>query len=207
MTRRQPSVPDFELWAEIVRGVKPLRAGSRPPEAAKRAAAPKPPEKELRPQRPAAHPAARAPGPKAHLAPPQTGLDRRTTRRLMRGDVEIEAVIDLHGETTATAHTRLLSFLLEARRRGRRTVLVVTGKGGSPFARHTLHGARHYHAPEREGRLRRSATEWLAEPEFRRHVVAFQPAHPKHGGGGAFYVRLRRPAPENSQGPPGRRAL
>lgn len=112
----------------------------------------------------------------------------------MRGAVEIEAVLDLHGETALTARARLLSFLAEARRRGKRVVLVITGKGGSPFARHTLHGMSHYLAPEREGTLRRLATEWLTEPEFRAHVTAFQPAHPKHGGGGAFYIRLRRPA-------------
>ncbi len=75
---------------------------------------------------------------------------------------------------------------------GQRLVLVITGKGASPFARHTLHGAEHFHAPEREGRLRRLLTEWLHEAEFRAHVSGFQPAHPKHGGGGAFYVKLRR---------------
>jgi DNA-nicking Smr family endonuclease len=30
------------------------------------------------------------------------------------------------------------------------------------------------------------------EPEFRSLVAGFQPAHPKHGGGGAYYVRVRR---------------
>ena len=30
------------------------------------------------------------------------------------------------------------------------------------------------------------------EADFRAHVSGFQPAHPKHGGGGAFYVWLRR---------------
>jgi DNA-nicking Smr family endonuclease len=33
---------------------------------------------------------------------------------------------------------------------------------------------------------------WFAEEQFRQHVVGFQPSHPRHGGGGAFYVRLRR---------------
>ena len=46
---------------------------------------------------------------------------------------------------------------------------------------------------ERLGRLRRLVLEWLNEPEFRTHVSGFQPAHPRHGGGGALYVRLRRP--------------
>jgi DNA-nicking Smr family endonuclease len=55
-----------------------------------------------------------------------------------------------------------------------------------------LHGHDPYHVPEREGRIRRLVTEWLGEAELRQHVTGFQPAHPKHGGGGAFYVRLRR---------------
>ena len=42
-------------------------------------------------------------------------------------------------------------------------MLVITGKGASPFARHTLHGAEHFHAPERQGRLRRLLPEWLHE--------------------------------------------
>ena len=50
----------------------------------------------------------------------------------------------------------------------------------------------HFHTPEREGRLRREVPLWLHEESFRLHAVGFQPAHPKHGGGGAFYVRLRK---------------
>jgi DNA-nicking Smr family endonuclease len=71
-------------------------------------------------------------------------------------------------------------------------VLVITGKGESQFARHTLHGATHFNTPERRGKLRRMVPDWLHEPEFRALVSGFQPAHPKHGGGGAFYVKLRR---------------
>ena len=99
---------------------------------------------------------------------------------------------DLHGLAASNARLRLSGFLSSARARGDRLVLVVTGKGASPFARHTLHGDSHYHAPERQGRLRRLVSEWLHEAEFREHVLGFQPAHPKHGGGGAYYVRLRR---------------
>jgi DNA-nicking Smr family endonuclease len=41
--------------------------------------------------------------------------------------------------------------------------------------------------------LRRELPFWLEEGAFRIHVAAYQPAHPRHGGGGAFYVWLRRP--------------
>ena len=33
------------------------------------------------------------------------------------------------------------------------------------------------------------------EQQYRALVSGFQPAHPKHGGGGAFYVKLRRIRP------------
>lgn len=125
--------------------------------------------------------------------PPQiTGFDRRTAQRFTRGQVEIERRLDLHGTGIEMARVRLLQFLRESQAQGARVVLVITGKGESPFSRHTLHGVGHFHAPERQGRLRRLLPEWLHDPEFRIYVAGFQPAHPKHGGGGAFYVKLRR---------------
>jgi DNA-nicking Smr family endonuclease len=124
--------------------------------------------------------------------PPLTGLDRRTSQKLTRGLIAYEAKLDLHGVSIEQARLQLLRFLSQARTQGSRLVLVVTGKGASPYARHTLHGDSHYHVPERQGRLRRFVSEWLHEAEFRQHVSGFQPAHPRHGGGGAYYVRLRR---------------
>ncbi len=106
--------------------------------------------------------------------------------------MEPEARIDLHGENLENARFALLHFLSSRRMHGLRMVLVITGKGASPFARHTLHGLSHFHTPEREGKLRRELPRWLDEAQFRIHVVGFQPAHPRHGGGGAFYVRLRK---------------
>jgi DNA-nicking Smr family endonuclease len=127
------------------------------------------------------------------VGPPLSGIDRRMQRRLIRGAADIDVRLDLHGESIASARVRLLRFLAEARGHEHRLVLVITGKGASPFTSHTLHGTGHFHSPERLGRLRRLVLEWLSEPEFRTHVSGFQPAHPRHGGGGALYVRLRRP--------------
>lgn len=180
--------PDYELWLETAKTVKPLRARSRPQ-------APKPPSPLPSPKahaRVVSAPHVHVPSPR-HTAPPQiTGLDRRTTQKLTRGQVEIERRLDLHGTGIEMARVNLLGFLRDAQVMGARNVLVITGKGDSPFSRHTLHGAGHFHAPERAGRLRRLVTEWFHEPEFRRLVAGFQPAHPKHGGGGAYYVRVRR---------------
>ena len=131
-------------------------------------------------------------------APSIVTLERKTAQKLGRGKLEPESRIDLHGETLDTARHQLLHFLIKRRQRGERIVLVITGKGASPWARHTPHGLTHFHAPEREGKLRREVPLWFHEAQFRIHIVGFQPAHPRHGGGGAFYVKLRKTGGEAS---------
>lgn len=181
--------PDYELWTEVTKSVKPLRHAA----ARKRPAAAALPHVEQ------PRPLPRISAPHVHVpmtvhlaAPPITGFDRRTSQKMLRGNVDIERRIDLHGTGIEMAREKLFGFLSHCHAEGARTVLVITGKGDSPFARHTLHGATHFHTDERQGRLRRHVPEWLHEQKFRTIVSGFQPAHPKHGGGGAFYVKLRR---------------
>ena len=126
----------------------------------------------------------RLPGP-----PPLNALDNRTAKRLVRGQLTPEARLDLHGMTRHSAEPALLRFVTDARAQGRKLVLVITGKGSQG---HLLHG-RDFHAdPDRRSVLREEVPRWLGEPPFRTHVAGFQPAHPKHGGGGALYLWLRR---------------
>lgn len=204
--RQRYKVPDHELWREVARHVTPLQPPQ--PDSAEDGTRGAQRSEEAPPARPEPSPPRRgqpAPGvsrPRRTGAPPPglsgpdlTGIDRRMRRRLGRGDADIDARLDLHGQSVEQARVRLQRFLAQSRAEGHRLVLVITGKGASPFARHTLHGVTHFHAPERQGRLRRMVIEWLSEPEFHAHVSGFQPAHPRHGGGGAFYVRLRRPKP------------
>lgn len=127
-----------------------------------------------------------------HEPPPLASFDRRTAQKLSRGQVDPDARLDLHGESLESARMKLLHFLQSQQHHGHRLVLIITGKGASPYTQHTLHSRDLYHAPERDGRLRREVPLWLGESLFRSHVIGFQPAHPRHGGGGAFYVRLRR---------------
>jgi DNA-nicking Smr family endonuclease len=191
MTRKTREAPDHALWEEVKRSILPLLRQPQSKAAVTNAGKPIVPFSgravpsaviDILPNRRVAQ----------DHAPPLAQLDRRTAQRLGRGQIEPEARLDLHGENLETARMKLLHFLSSERQHGVRFALVITGKGASPFARHTLHGTTHFHTPEREGRLRREVPLWLHEDGFRRHVVAFQPAHPKHGGGGAFYVRLRK---------------
>lgn len=105
-------------------------------------------------------------------------LDRRTWLRLKRGNVELDRILDLHGQTQERAHQRLRAFVADAHARGSRCVLVVTGKG-----------------LESGGILRHMVPRWLNEEPNRARVVAFCPAQPRHGGSGALYVMIRRRRP------------
>lgn len=116
------------------------------------------------------------------------GLDRRTSERLRKGQMEIDGRIDLHGLTRAEAHRQLRSFITAAQIRGRRCVLVITGKGSS---RQKTEDAP-FMGNERSGILRDAVPNWLQAPDLKHLVVDIRHAQPKHGGGGALYVLLRR---------------
>ncbi|HZT51901.1 MAG TPA: Smr/MutS family protein [Stellaceae bacterium] len=125
---------------------------------------------------PAAAPEARVlPALPPPRAAPTPGLDKRSAQRLRRGEMPIEARLDLHGMTQDEAHRALERFIPAQREAGRRAVLIITGKGTGG-----------------DGVLRRSVPRWLAEARCRPHVLATAPARPQHGGDGALYVLLRR---------------
>jgi len=108
--------------------------------------------------------------------------DPKFDRHARRGRLRIEATLDLHGHTQLSARAVLSEFIARARQRGFRCVLVITGKGAKVSA-----GAR-----PGAGVLRARFHDWMREESFRQHIVRASPAHPRHGGGGAFYVFLKR---------------
>jgi DNA-nicking Smr family endonuclease len=115
--------------------------------------------------------------------PAHPRMDRRRFERLRRGRLDPEARLDLHGMTLEAAHAALTGFILSAHARDLRLLLVITGKGRAPEA-----GA----FPQRHGILRHSVPHWLAAPPLAARVLEVAPAHQRHGGGGAYYVYLRR---------------
>ena len=121
------------------------------------------------------------------LPQPTGGLDKRSAERLRRGQMNIEARLDLHGHTQADAHRAAHAFIAACHRAGRRCVLIITGKGG---VRDDFDGS---FMPDRDsGVLRRNLPRWLAEAPMRPLVLRLESARPQHGGDGAYYVLLRR---------------
>ncbi len=176
---RRLSDEDVKLWDGVTSSVEPLRKRRRKPDGAsedEETTATSEPAIVTR-KTIAAHPAPNLSKPKSppSLAP----LERRLKQKLRRGRAGIDARVDLHGDTQAQAHDRLLRFLHVSQDKGAALVLVITGKGGKPGS-----GER--------GVLKRQVPIWLGLPEFRGYVIGFDTASIAHGGEGALYVRLRK---------------
>lgn len=111
-------------------------------------------------------------------------MDRKTFGKLRRGKVVPEGKLDLHGMTMDQAHPALMGFILRAHDNNKRLVLVITGKGKSRDEGGPI--------PTRRGVLRHNVPQWLSAPPLSPVVLQVTEAHLKHGGGGAYYVYLRR---------------
>jgi len=181
---------DLDLFRAAMAGVKPLQ-GRRKPRGAipgPKAEGPlKPPEGSLAEARTQAARLGMTPRPRQQPAPGQT-FDRDVDRALAKGRRAPQAKLDLHGMTLVAAERAVSRFIADASERDLRVVLIVTGKGLR------LEGGRMF-----GGRIRAEFPGWLERTENRAQVAGVRPAHPRHGGSGAFYVLLRRRSSASSR--------
>ncbi len=175
---------DRALWQQVTRDAKPLAKRELPPARPPTSQHPEAPEpKAKRESKPPGHLPRPLPATSVRRAEPAlehgraAGVDRRRSERLRRGQLPVEARLDLHGYTQDQAHAALGDFLGGSQARGLRCVLVITGKGTTT---------------DSGGVLRAQVPRWLNEPGNRARGLACDYAQPKHGGLGAIYVLLRR---------------
>ena len=185
MAKRRVTPEELELWRHVAQTVRPIKSKRRT--AAPKAEAPDSPASKTKIGKPGKPAAPAAPLPKPKPPTPTKphelthglshGIDRRQAERFRKGKLPIDGKIDLHGRTQQDAHDDLLAFIRGAHSAGKRTVLVVTGKGMTT---------------SKTGILRQAVPRWLNEPAFRHLVLAFDYAEPQDGGEGALYVLLKR---------------
>jgi DNA-nicking Smr family endonuclease len=184
--RGQGDDDDEALWEKVAGTASPLKRGRDAP-------VPKPatiaaPVPKAKPQRPVPVTApAPKPAPKPAHVPRAAPLDRQTSRQLDKGKLEVEARLDLHGLRQRDAHAQLRRFLKTAQAKGLKHVLVITGKGTDQTA------SRSFYEEDERGVLRQAVPHWLSGPDFATLVVSYSQAPRRLGGGGALYVRLRKP--------------
>lgn len=163
--KRDPSDEDLHLWWLNTKDVKPLKDPVSKPTAT---------DKKSKASKRVPHSSLPVPPPKEKpftKPSPHTIKSRQALRKL-----SIEAQIDLHGYTHDEAWNALMSFLSKAQNQGKRTVLVITGKGSL----------------QSDQTLRVQVPRWLEEPLFAKYVRGYQRSQQKDGGAGAYYVYVKR---------------
>lgn len=163
------------LWHEVNKDTKPLkkekRVTQKPPKT------PQSPKKSL-----VSFPLEENPIPKDKVDKTRNtstsldSLDRKTSRKIRKQSLTVDARLDLHGFYQTQAYEKLRRFIPEAQARGYKLVLIITGKGrpGSPSV------------------LNQNVPRWLKDSAAFPQVLSISKAQPQDGGNGAFYVFLRK---------------
>lgn len=176
MSPRRLKPSERKAWAKVARSVRPL-SGVEPPETMEDLlGAPSQPQyvRRTSSRLKAGQPSATTKN-RSKTVVPKTPQNREGERKVRRGQVSIDASLDLHGHTQDSAYFALARFIPRQRRLGARCVLIITGKG-----------------KRGEGVLRQRFLQWINSPDANGTVSGFASAHQRHGGGGAWYVFLRR---------------
>ena len=175
-TAARPTADEEALFRAAMADAKPIERRAPKPDATVQPP-PRPKPSKTRPPAAAAPVTPRTPPKPVLEAGKPADLDRRTMDRLRKGRLRPEARLDLHGMTADRALAALNAFVADAQASGKRCVLVITGKGSMK---------------EGGGVIRRELPSWLNAPGNRGHVLGFAGAQPADGGGGAFYILLKR---------------
>lgn len=192
---KKPKLTDRDkaLWEKVTESVTPL--GERPD------APPLKPRKVVRDLR-----EGRELPNEWHARPaptPNAGIDRKTRRQIKSGRMDVDRSIDLHGMTQDQAFNVLKAAVEGGVRRGDKTLLVVTGKGGKRFSQLEATPAAYRTRNEFEqlgGVLKRMVPIWLNDTELKPFIQSYGPSAKEHGGEGALYVILRKRIPGSRKG-------
>ena len=103
------------------------------------------------------------------------GLQQRFLKKVKTGQIQVEAIMDLHGLTRTQAADRLVNFLETCRQQGLLCVRVIHGKG--------------VNTNEQKSVLKSLVNQWLQQLDY---VLAFTSSPPKDGGTGAVNIILKK---------------
>jgi DNA-nicking Smr family endonuclease len=184
-----PLIPDADAWQQVAQSARPLKKAAN---VMPQPLAPLP--RVYKPEGANADAYARAdarqkaplPAHGRHGEKPAPQMDKRLRQRFERGELPVEARIDLHGLTLANAERALSKFLRDGVAQQKRCLLVITGKG-------SIRSENDIEVMQKgRGVLRAWLPDYLRRGPWREQILGVAPARQEMGGAGAFYVLLRR---------------
>ena len=113
----------------------------------------------------------------------KSDIDKQTFKRFKKEQLGVEAILDLHGMTSNEAYAAVCRFIISAYKNGKRTVIIVTGKGLEHKEQDVF---------SLRGSLKQSVPQWLQSDELSTIILSVIHPSAKFGGDGALYILLRR---------------
>ncbi len=104
-------------------------------------------------------------------------IDKSLYKNINRGNLKVDAKLDLHGYNLDLAFQKFISFICKNYESENRKLLIVTGKG-NPL--------------KNTGVIRRELPLWLNYSDIKNKILYANFASLKDGGDGAFYILLRK---------------
>ncbi|GAP23894.1 SMR/MUTS family protein [Gluconobacter frateurii NBRC 101659] len=191
MAKRVLKEEEVALWRMVVRDIAPMHPARAKPEpqsvSQKIKEDPKPmkalpaavtvPERELSFGAMLARPVVRRTRAQdLRIGVRAPGLDDTSWKRLSRGNLKVDAKLDLHGYIVQDAFDRLIEFMHRAKARNWRCVEVVTGLGSGATS----------------GLIRRELPLWLQRADIRPMVLAVVHPHAANHGSVRILLRTKR---------------
>lgn len=111
-------------------------------------------------------------------------IDANTAERFRKGEMPIEAELDLHGYNEERAFDAVVNFVKNSYLRKKRCIAIITGKGIHPSFQDDIFSTR--------GVLKDLVPQWLNNSDIRPLILSITHPANKDGGVGVIKILLRR---------------
>ncbi len=111
-------------------------------------------------------------------------LEKNTLKKIKKGKIKIESILDLHGCTLTESKKKVANFIFESHENNKRLLLIITGKGKKKSPDNSW--------GENLGKLKKTVPLWLNSDQLSQYILWYDVATPQNGGEGALMVYLRK---------------
>lgn len=108
-------------------------------------------------------------------------ISKKDLKNIKNNKKHIDAILDLHGETSKNAEILLNNFVQRSYLQGKRLLIIITGKGNNSLEKQ-----------DGLGILKSMFLNWVNSEYASKYIVSFSNANSIHGGEGAYYLVLRK---------------
>ena len=110
-------------------------------------------------------------------------IDRNLLKKIKKGKIKIDAVLDLHGKKVKESRVKVFYFIKNNFEINNRLVLIITGKGKRLGVEEGWRG---------DGVLKNLLPNWLNSLSLSKYIVWFDNAPKAQGGEGALIIYIKK---------------